>query len=98
MAFQIIPIIQLLSKSGTIASTLDSLFKQYKRLRNDSAAISELQKVVELQDKINGEMQSQIELINKMIIEVHKSFKVLSYLCFTAVAISAAAIIISLIK
>jgi len=98
MAFQIIPIIKLLSKSGTIASTLDSLFKQYKRLRNDSAAISELQKVMGLQDEINGEMQSQIELTNKMIIEVHKSFKVLYYLCSTSIALSAAAIIIALIK
>ena len=98
MAFQIIPIIQLLSKSGTIASTLDSLFKQYKRLRNDSAAISELQKVIGLQDKINGEMQSQIELYNKMMIEINKSLKFLTYICFTAIVLSAAAIIIALIK
>ncbi len=98
MAIQFAPIIKILSQSGNIAGTVDSLFKQYKKIKQDSNAIDELQKLAGVQEKINEKLEAQIELFNSMIMEIQKSVKVLSYLCFVAIVVAAAAIIISVIK
>lgn len=98
MAIQFAPIIKILSKSGSIAGTVDSLFKQYKKIKQDSNAIDELQKLSEVQEKINEKLEAQIELFNSMIMEIQKSVKVLSYLCFGAIVLAATAIIVSIAK
>lgn len=98
MAFQIIPIIKMLSKSGQIAGTLNTLFKQYQKIREEKSGSDENKKIMDVQAKINEKLESQIEIINRAMISVQSTMKSLTYICFTALVLSVLALIISIVK
>ncbi|GEM_PF-4341945 len=97
MAFNLLPIIKLLSKSGSIATTVNNIIRQYNIVKNTAADQKELQKALQLQASINEQLEQQINLLQTALIKLQKSLKTVLYIVFTALLISVAALLIGIL-
>lgn len=97
MALQILPIINLIKNSSTIAGTVTSLIKQFNKLKEGGINEKEFREALELQAALNEKLEKQVILLQTAIFNLQKSLKMLILIIIFAVILSLAAIIISVI-
>jgi predicted ATPase with chaperone activity len=87
MAFNLIPVLKFLGQSGSIASTVTSLVKEFQKVKNTNLNHEEIKKALEVQSAINEKIERQVELLQLSILNLQKTLKVLAYIVIAAVAI-----------
>jgi Mg2+ and Co2+ transporter CorA len=88
MIFKLIPIIKFLTSSRTIANTVNALIKQFNSHRNIKAETDDLQKILDVQAEINEKLESQLNLLQEAISNLHKNIRRIIYIVLISLLLS----------
>jgi hypothetical protein len=95
MALNILPIISIIKNSSAIAGTINSLIKQFNKLKENGIDENEFREAIEIQSTLNERFEKQAMLLESAIVNLQKSIKAVMWLAVAAIALSLTAFAVS---
>jgi septal ring factor EnvC (AmiA/AmiB activator) len=93
MIFKLLPIIKFITNSRTVANTVNSLIKQFNNHRNIKAETADLQKILDVQAEINEKLETQLNLLQDALSDLHKTIRRIAYAVIISMLLSLIAIL-----
>lgn len=97
MTFSLPTLIKLISKSSTVAGTVNNLIKQYNAYKHSQNNSVDYQKSAEMQAALIENFKNEIYVLHASVDSVRRSVKTLSILAAVGLMLSVAAIVISIL-